>query len=749
MNPFYLLILESIFQFIVFYYLIRIYLSHKPSGWLAFIFAFLFIIFRNLFLLYGLFQSNDLKGLEFSLWNIYINIAIFALFVVGVRNLKLALTHFKEDLFQKSEKKWKSLVEAIPDYITIYDTDGKYLFLNHYAEGFSEKDIEGKYYYDFLMGESIIQMRAAFQRVITTKQTQYIEHSGMGDNRSIRTYNNYLVPICDSDNNESILVISRDITEKKEVEKKLQESQERFEAALTSMADAVFISDENGNFTHFNGAFAKFHRFKNIEECVKTLAEYSLFFEVYEVNGELTLFDNWAVPRALRGETATNVEHILKRKDTQETWFGTYSFAPIRNPEGKIVGSVVTARDINELKNIQKSIFENEHLLQMAYEATEMGVWRHDIVANIFYFNERCQMHHGFNKAEVKFEELTSILHPDDVVELQNAFIQAIGKEGNGKYSRQFRILHKDKGLRWLSIDAFISTEGENENKHPIFAVGTSRDITNQKNAELELEQYKNQLEKLVEERTNQLSQSLEQITAINYDLTQKEVELRSLNKELEAFSYSVSHDLRTPLRGIDGFSNLIAKKFSDLLPEEGQDYFKRIRNASQKMGILIDDLLRLSRISQMQVNKEKVDISELALTISNDLITQEPYRKGDFIIQPGITAFVDKTFIQVALQNLLSNAWKYSRNKEKTKIEFGSFEKENTTVYYIRDNGVGFDMKYSNKLFGAFQRLHSSSEFEGTGIGLATTLRVINKLGGRIWTEAEVDKGATFYFTV
>ncbi len=413
------------------------------------------------------------------------------------------------------------------------------------------------------------------------------------------------------------------------------------------------------------------------------------------------------------------------------------------------IQTLTTTRDITSRKNFEKEMIEKNLLLEMAYEATEMGVWKHDIVANIFYFNERCQMHHGFNKTEIPFEELTSILHPDDIVELQNAFMQAIGKEGNGKYSRQFRIIHKDKGLRWLSIDAFISAEGEIENKHPIFAVGTSRDITNQKNAELELEQYKNQLEKLVEERTNQLSASLEQIRTANDDLMQKEIEVISMNKELEAFSYSVSHNLRTPLRSIDGFSNLILKKYSELLPEEGKDYFHRVRNASQKMGVLIDDLLRLSKISQMQVHKENVDLSELALTISNDLIAQDPDRIGDFIIQPGITAFVDKTFIEVALQNLLANAWKYSRTKEKTKIEFGSFEKENTIVYFIKDNGVGFDMKYSNKLFGAFQRLHNTSEFEGTGIGLATTLRVINKLGGRIWTEAEVDKGATFYFTV
>ena len=800
--------------------------------------------------------------------------------MIGV-NLDITNSKTKEDLLNRSEQKWKSLVEAIPDYVSIYDIDGKFLFLNHFAEGFSQKDLYGKYYYDFLSEESALKMKDAFQKAITTKQIQFLEHTGFGDNQSIRHYNNYMVPIIKNDNIENILVISRDITEQIEAEKKLLESRERFDSALASMTDAVFISDEKGHFTDFNQAFITFHRFKSREECARSLDEYPKFLEVYEVNGELTPFERWAVPRALRGETAINVEHILKRTDTNETWIGSYSLAPIRNLEGAIIGSVVTARDITEFKEIQKSILENERLLQMAYEATDlgiirrdlkhgdilllndraqahcgvkqkempttevinkihpddliilkqkmeesrlsinngkyafeyrilhedgeyhwvaieaqyffegegnqrypvstltttrnitsrkkleqevleknkllemayeaadMGVWKHDMLSDIFYFNERSQLHHGFTKAQITIEELRSIIHPEDLAKVGDLFLKAIGEEGNGRYSQQLRILNKEKGIRWLSIDAFIKMEGEGEKRHPIFSIGTSRDITEQKNAELELEKYRNQLEQLVEDRTQQLTESLEQIKAINQNLTQKEIEVNAINKELEAFSYSVSHDLRTPLRSIDGFSNLISKKYSNLLPEEGQDYFKRIRNASQKMGILIDDILRLSRISRSQVNRENVNLSELAISISNDLITLDPDRIGDFIIKADINAVVDKNLMQVALQNLLGNAWKYTRYKEKTRIEFGTFSKDNMTIYFIRDNGVGFDMKYSNKLFGAFQRLHNSSEFEGTGIGLATTLRVINKHGGQIWTEAEVDNGATFYFTV
>lgn len=667
--------------------------------------------------------------------------------MIGV-NIDITETKTQEELLRKSELKWKSLVEVIPDYISIYDLEGKYIFLNHFAEGFSAKDIAGKSFHDFIPEDSKLKMKTAFKKAVESKTIQYIEHTGFGDHGSIRNYNNFVVPILKNNSLENILIISRDITEQKEAEKQLQENRERFDAVLTSMTDAVFISDDKGNFTDFNEAFATFHRFKNKKECAKTLAEYPIFLEVYDMEGKLTPHENWAVPRALRGETATNVEHILKRKDTGESWTGSYSLAPIRNPEGLIIGTVVTARDITEMKKIQNAVLENEKLLQMAYQTTNMGIIKRNLIqGDLLIMNERAQSHCGIKKKQVPTKDILTKIHPDDLILLKQKMEAASKFENEGKYAFEYRILHDDGEYHWIAIEAQYIFEGEGSNRHPTQTLTTTRDITSRKNLEKELENYRNQLQNLVEERTKQLTESLEQIKKINLNLTQKEIELSSVNKELEAFSYSVSHDLRAPLRSVDGFSNLIVKKFSNLLPEEGQDYFQRIRNASQRMGSLIDDMLRLSRISRGQVNKEQVDISELAISIVNDLITQDPNRKGDFFIQPNMIAYVDKNLIKIAMQNLLENAWKYTRQKEHTKIEFGSKIENNETIYFVRDNGVGFDMKYVNKLFGAFQRLHSSNEFEGTGIGLATTLRVINKLGGKIWTEAEVDKGATFYF--
>jgi PAS domain S-box-containing protein len=239
----------------------------------------------------------------------------------------------------------------------------------------------------------------------------------------------------------------------------------------------------------------------------------------------------------------------------------------------------------------------------------------------------------------------------------------------------------------------------------------------------------------------------------LNMDLEQRvanrTLELATINKELESFSYSVSHDLRAPLRSIDGFSNLILKKYVDLLDETGKDYFSRVIHASQQMGHLIDDLIKLSQITRIEMNREITDLSEMAGTIAAELKASQPGRKAAILIQPQLLANVDRNLMQIALHNLFDNSWKYSRNQPNTKIEFGTMLQNDKTVYYIRDNGVGFDMKYVDKLFGAFQRLHSTTEFEGTGIGLATVQRIIRRHSGKIWVEGELDKGATFYFTL
>lgn len=231
--------------------------------------------------------------------------------------------------------------------------------------------------------------------------------------------------------------------------------------------------------------------------------------------------------------------------------------------------------------------------------------------------------------------------------------------------------------------------------------------------------------------------------------LAERERILAAANKELEAFSYSVSHDLRAPLRSIDGFSQALIEDYADKLDGMGKDYLGRVRASAQKMGELIDAMLRLSRITRSELSYEDVDLSELVRSIEADLRQTEPNRQGTILCPEKVPVLGDRRLLRIALENLMGNAWKFTANREEALIEVGVQSGGGSPIYFVRDNGAGFDMAYSNRLFGAFQRLHGTKEFPGTGIGLATVQRIIHRHGGRVWAKAEVDRGATFYFTL
>lgn len=225
--------------------------------------------------------------------------------------------------------------------------------------------------------------------------------------------------------------------------------------------------------------------------------------------------------------------------------------------------------------------------------------------------------------------------------------------------------------------------------------------------------------------------------------------ELERKNKELEAFSYSVSHDLRAPLRSIDGFSNALLEDYCAQLDEKGQHYLHRIRAAAQRMGELIDDLLQLSRVGRAELQPGPLDLSALARIVNRELQDASPERRVQLVIPDGLVAMADRRLLQVVLENLFGNAWKFTRNVAEAVIELGVAEEAGAPMYYIRDNGAGFDMAYAGKLFTPFQRLHSEAKFPGTGIGLATVYRIVERHGGRVWAEGAVGKGATFFWTL
>ena len=245
------------------------------------------------------------------------------------------------------------------------------------------------------------------------------------------------------------------------------------------------------------------------------------------------------------------------------------------------------------------------------------------------------------------------------------------------------------------------------------------------------------------EQATSRLNEELER------RVTERTMQLETTNRELEAFSFSVSHDLRSPLRAMDGFSQELLTSYADQLDDQGQHYLRRIRSGTQRMGQLIDELLKLSRMSRDEMRREQIDLSALAETVSAEIREREPERNVRFTAQQGLTAECDPHLIRVVLENLLGNAWKFTAKKTEATITFQRIEVEGRSAFVVRDDGAGFNMAYSKKLFGAFQRLHSDREFPGTGIGLATVQRVIRRHGGEIWADGAVDRGAAFCFTL
>ena len=379
-----------------------------------------------------------------------------------------------------------------------------------------------------------------------------------------------------------------------------------------------------------------------------------------------------------------------------------FSASVVRDKEGEIVGIVVTALDITDRKKMEQELRESEEKYRALVDNALVGIGIHQD-GKIVYANEALASMFGYTLEEGIGLSIADMIHPDerDFV-MKMAQRRQAGENVPTTYETQ--LLKKDGS----SFYALISNALIKYNGRPATLI-TVADITD----------------------------------------TKVRKELEQVNKELEAFSYSVSHDLRAPLRSIDGFSQALLEDYEDKLDEQGKDYLRRVRAATQRMSQLIDDLLNLSRISRTEIHYEEVNLTAIAKAITAELQKTQPERQVEFVIGENIVARGDSHLLRIVLDNLFRNAWKFTSKHPDARIEFGTIQQDGRLVYYVRDNGAGFDMNYANKLFTPFQRLHKSTEFEGTGIGLATVQRIIHRHGGSIWAEGEVEKGATFYFTL
>ena len=373
-------------------------------------------------------------------------------------------------------------------------------------------------------------------------------------------------------------------------------------------------------------------------------------------------------------------------------------------------------RDITERKLADEALKEQARIFDLAL------VLVRDLNDRILFWNTGAEQMYGW-KAEEALGQVTHILLQTEFPHSLEEIKARLFADGHWKGE----LVHtKRDGERVVVASHWVLHKNEHDEPRAILEV--DNDITERRQAENEIRRLNEELEQRVADRTAQL---------------------QAVNKELEAFSYSVSHDLRAPLRHINGFSQALLEDYEDQLDEMGKNYLHEVRSATQEMAQLIDEVLQLARVTRSEMRREAVNLSKMAGKLVAELKKGDEDRSVAVKIEEGLTTHGDRRLLQIVLSNLLGNAWKFTSKVPQAEIAFGQTQQNGQSSYFIRDNGAGFDMAYANKLFGAFQRLHTAGEFEGTGIGLATVQRIINRHGGRVWAEGKVNEGATFYFAL
>ena len=527
--------------------------------------------------------------------------------------------------------------------------------------------------------------------------------------RSVKVMLNVtMFPVLDSTGKITNAVIQHiDITERKRAEEALRESEERFRTTLDNMIDGGQIIGFDYRYLYVNDTAVRHGRTTREELLGKTMMEAYPGIEKTEMFARLR--------ECMKKRVQHQMDNEFIYPDGSRGWFHL-SMQPV--PEGVFLLS----EDVTEQKRAEEALRESQRRFHETVKNLDEGYYSVTPDGLLLDHNLAFNRILGIDVAQdVRGSQLPDFWqNPDDRMEYLNELMTR-------GFIRNYMI--NAKKINGEKIVVMASAHLVKDDKGRMVRIeGTFADFTERKQAEEEIRRLNESLEVRVRERTAQLEEA---------------------NKELEAFSYSVSHDLRAPLRSIDGFSQVILEDYQDRLDDRGKDHLNRVRAATRRMGRLIDDILKLSRLSRAEICFVQVDLSALARSITDELAVKEPERTVDIVIAENVSAKGDPALLKVAMENLISNAWKFTSGHSRARIEFGIAENDGIKEYFVRDDGAGFDMKYADRLFTPFQRLHGVAEFEGTGIGLALVRRIINRHLGTIRAEGVVEKGAAIYFTL
>jgi PAS domain S-box-containing protein len=530
---------------------------------------------------------------------------------------------------------------------------------------------------------------------------------------------------CDEFGNPLIVAgVIHDITQQKRAEAALRESEEKYRNLIQKIQAAVVVHGADTKIITCNVKAQELIGLSQNQLLGKTSIDPVWHF--FREDHSVMPFEEYPVNLVMASQNVLRnyIVGVHHPNSDDDVWV-LVNADPVFDRNNQLIQVIVTFTDITERKQTEARLAKTTDRLNEAQRIAHVGSWELDIVNNILIWSDEIYQIFEIDpkKFGASYEAFLEAIHPDDRNAVNNAYTNSLNTKT--PYVIDHRLLFSDGRIKWVheQCESFYDPVGK-----PVRSIGIVQDITERKKAEEEIQKLNMGLEQRVILRTAQLE---------------------AANKELEAFSYSVSHDLRAPLRSIDGFSQILLEEYQDKVDAQGKNYLQRIRVAAQRMAQLIDDMLNLSRVSRGEMNFQQVNLSEIAKDVADNIFGNQPERKVEFIIQEGITVWGDGRLLRIILENLIGNAWKFTSKHPTARIEFGVQQQKGIPVYFVRDDGAGFEMNYAQKLFGAFQRLHSTIEFSGTGIGLATVQRVVHRHGGKVWAEGEVEKGATFYFTI
>jgi PAS domain S-box-containing protein len=502
--------------------------------------------------------------------------------------------------------------------------------------------------------------------------------------------------------------------------RRAQEMAERLAAVVESSDDAIISKTLDGTITAWNRGAEKVFGYSSAEAVGQSMT--------LLLPPECAEEESGILAQIRRGESVQHFETVRVRKDGKKIDVSV-TISPISDSMGAIVGASKIARDITDRKQAEEALETQTLMLQSVLDSMGEGLIAADQDGRFLIWNDSANKLMGRKASDLPTEQWTphyKVFLPDEITPYPPDRLPLVRALHGESVQVELMVEHPDRANRvCLEVTARPLKDNQGNLRG---GVAVLRDITERKTAEREIQALNQTLETRVIERT---------------------AELKVANKELEAFTYSVSHDLRAPIRHISGFAKILVERFRSSLPAEANEHLQLIVQAAHRMGQMVDEMLKLARLGRQALEVKTTGLSSLAADVVTLLAPEIEGRQVEWKIDELPFVECDPILMRQVFQNLISNALKYSRPRAAAVIEIGQTEKEGEKVIFVKDNGVGFDMKYSDKLFGVFQRLHLAEEFEGNGIGLATVERIIKKHGGRVWVEAELDRGATFFFTL